>query len=38
VENNAIVAAFVVADGRRIKINKLSTTEYLTVLLGAYHA
>jgi len=38
VENNAIVAAFVVADGRRVKINKLSTTECLTVLLGAYHA
>lgn len=38
VEHNAIVVAFIVADGRRIKINKCSTTECLAALLGTYHA
>ncbi|KYN00714.1 hypothetical protein ALC62_08506 [Cyphomyrmex costatus] len=38
VEDKTIVAAFIVADGKKIKINNLSTTECLTVLLGTYHA
>lgn len=38
VENNIIVAAFIVADGRKIKLNKFSTTECLAILLGTYYA
>lgn len=38
IENKLIVAAFIVGDTRRIKINEPTTVTCLTTLLGTYHA